>query len=151
MYATVNCLKGIENPEITEIMVEDDEDGRGVFVTADVFRMGRCDIFSIALSKEFGYAAYKIGETEEGLTHSFCITFVGNHVLFVDVRGMTTDLKQFCSGFTFKTGGVLTRQDVEREYCQLDDAGRFGYRFAEWIIGKYRSRYDSSRFNLSQE
>ena len=146
MYATVDCLAGIVNPEITESMVEDDEDGRGVFETADVFRMGRCDIFSIALSREFGYAAYKIGETEDGLTHSFCVTFVENQMLFVDIRGMTTDLEQFCSGFVFETGAVLTRQDIEKEYRQLDDAGRFGYRFAERIIDGCRSRYDSSSF-----
>jgi len=148
MYATVDCLKGIANPEITESMVKDDEDGRGVFETADVFRMGRCDIFSIALNREFGYAAYKIGETEDGLTHSFCVTFVESRMLFVDVRGMTTDLNQFCSGFSFKTGDVLTRQDVEREYRQLEDAEQFGYRFAMRIIHDFRSRYDSSNFTF---
>ena len=136
-------LKEVRNSKHGEIECDDEDAADYQYETADIFLHGSCQLFSLALHKNFGYNAYKI--TWEGRhIHYFCMIDLGKHKIYIDVRGMTTDFNEFvltfCPGLLHSPYSIEPQNIAEDE--RLNNEGDLtGYAFANEIIEKCPSFY----------
>ena len=122
---------------------EDDHDSIS-YTSADDFRQGSCELFALALQRNYQYPIYELRDCSS--VHWFCKTVVSRKIAYIDVRGITFDFKAF-----------LHELNVSAEWDSsvLYDTGRIdlesvvnkvGIAFAEWIIQNAGSRYDITTY-----
>lgn len=124
--------------------IDDDKDGFA-YEDADVFRMGSCQLFSLALNQELGLAAYELRNTQNSLIHAFCVFEFLHKKVYVDVRGATTDLKEFLTGLYVDPKEKLfcLPQDVKGEKDNLTADEKIGYEFALEVIRRNPGFYSA--------
>ena len=139
-------LTEVCNSKYGEIKCDDEDAVDYRYETADIFLHGSCQLFSLALHKNFGYNAYKI--TWEGRhIHYFGMIDLGKHKIYIDVRGMTADFNEFV--FTFYPGLLnipysIEPQNITEDEMLNDEGDVTGYAFANEIIKRYPSIYSLS-------
>lgn len=118
------------------------------YLDAQIFLLGSCDLFALALNKEYGFKPYAFVplENEEGLIHCFCVSDYLGRPAYVDVRGVTTDFEELIfpfkelREFEFKLipFDLTETQKLEAEGAEI------GFEFAQNIIERYHSYYEHS-------
>ena len=143
-----NGLIAIKNPWCN---FEDDEDDMPGFVYAyaDVFWMGSCQLFSLALHRELGLDAYELRGEDDRLIHAFCKSSFRGIPSYVDVRGETTDFSEFLFRLVIynKEKVCCVPQDVDNDFLTLTNDEKEGYKFALDIIKCYRGYYGPIQSN----
>ena len=134
-------LRTIENPR------EDDE-GIFPYCNAQIFLCGSCDLFALALNKEFGFKAYAFAPPDhrDGLIHCFCVSTYLGRPAYVDVRGVTTDFEELIAPFDDlrKFDFQLVPFNFAETQKLEEDGAEIGFEFAQSIIKRYRSYYEQS-------
>lgn len=122
---------------------EDDHDSIP-YTFADNFRQGSCELFALALQRNYQYQVY---ELSDGFSvHYFCKTVVDGKSAYIDVRGITFDFKVFVHELNVSAewdSSIL--YDTDR--IDLESVvNKVGIAFAEWIIQNAGSRYDITTY-----
>lgn len=135
-------LIAIKNPDWNFNDEENDEPGFA-YEDADVFWMGACNLFSLAVNRELGYCAYEIRGRDNRLIHSFCLSEYKGQKAMIDVRGVTTDIQEFWTRFCVFPGEQvrIQKQDTESDYVMLTEDEQFGFRFATRVLNQNRDYY----------
>lgn len=68
---------------------------KGRKLTAYDYLHGYCDSFTYVLNKRYGYPIFEIRANDGSLVHCFAKVDVASSILFIDVRGITTDYFEF--------------------------------------------------------
>ena len=136
-------LSLIRNPE-WDFGDEDDSQPGFSYEDADIFWMGSCDLFSLALHKELGLPIFELRGCDNRLIHSFCILEYSGQRAFIDVRGITTDSGEFCHRLCRLLNEKVTiiKNDNPVDPLSLSEDEKFGYRFALWILSQNRKYYE---------
>ena len=122
---------------------EDDHDSIS-YTSADDFRQGSCELFALALQRNYQYQVY---ELRDGFSvHCFCKTVVDEKTAYIDVRGITFDFNAFVHELNVSAewdSSIL--YDTDR--IDLESVvNKVGIAFAEWIIQNAGSRYDITTY-----
>lgn len=133
-------LYNVDNPK-WDFSDEQDQMPGFAYDNAHVFKMGSCQLFSLALKQEFGYSAVEVKGQDGRLIHAFCMGEICQQKAFVDVRGITTNWNEFWSGFMVRSGEEIHMETQDLRLDQLNEDEAFGYRFACWIIEHKRELY----------
>lgn len=105
------------------------------FDYAHIFLQGACNMFAYALHERFGYSIYKIESCSDKATHWFCETIFQGKVVYVDVRGGTTDFDMFLSTLVRSMGdNYHVTQDRAEEQRTSEKWFDTGLKFAHAII-----------------
>ena len=138
------ALSEIINPKWNFEDIDNDKDGFA-YQNADVFKMGSCHLFSLALSQEFGLPAYELRGAQNRFIHAFCIVEFSKKKVYVDVRGSTTDLREFLTGLYVDPKEKLfcLPQNVKGEKDCLTADEKLGYEFALEVIRRNPSFYSA--------
>lgn len=141
-----SMLKAIKNENWNFQDTDDDLDGFA-FEDADVFRMGACNLFSLALNQENGLPAFELRDTDNHLIHAFCTFELFETKYYVDVRGATSDLNEFSDGLYMRRNEelVCVPQKVGEELANLTSDEKCGYEFALEVIRKNPDFYSAER------
>lgn len=134
----------IINPKWNFKDIENDHDGFS-YEDADVFRMGSCQLFSLALNQTLGLPAYELLSEDNRFIHAFCsFDYLGKQA-YVDVRGATTDITEFLSGLyiDFSKKLLCFPQNTTAEIERLTPDEKLGYDFALYVIQKNPSFYSA--------
>lgn len=122
---------------------EDDHDSIS-YTSADDFRQGSCELFALALQRNYQYPIYELRDCSS--VHWFCKTVVRGKIAYIDVRGITFDFKTFLHELNVsaeRDGSIL--YDIDR--IDLESVvNKVGIAFAEWIIQNAGSRYDITTY-----
>ena len=135
-----NELYDLINPE-WDFDDEQDEMPGFAYEDAHIFKMGSCQLFSVALHQIFGYVPYEVKGQDDRLIHAFCIGDFFGQKAFIDVRGITTNWSEFWTGFTVRPEEVIRMEKQQLDTDQLNEDEAFGYRFACWIIENNKNCY----------
>lgn len=128
-------------------------DAQNVYYDASIFLQGSCQLFSLALHKEFGYDAFEIRKGTS--CHFFCQATYQGAPVYIDVRGVTTSWEEFLSGLLgdFHDQAEITSQDIE-ETAKLDDPDDLyaadGLVFAKHLIHEHPEYYDISNLQMNE-
>lgn len=118
------------------------------YFDAQIFLRGSCDLFALALNKEFGFKAYAFAPPNHrcGLIHCFCISTYLGRPAYVDVRGVTTDFEELICPFEElrRFDFQLVPFDFKETQKLEEDGAEIGFEFAQNIIKRYRSYYEQS-------
>lgn len=72
---------------------------------------GYCDDFAMALSEAFGYEIETVHNGDGKLIHAYCVDNTCGKTVYIDIRGITSDLKLFYEEFenelTYYSGGII--------------------------------------------
>lgn len=127
------------------------------YTDASNFLQGSCDLFARALNEVYGYPTFQI---RKGLyLHCFCIAKWKDMPVYIDVRGATSNFREFCEDTGLKSCGCMEK-DIEP--MEKDDVpGQFddvGIAFSKAIIDNYDYFYTlstlgdiSSKYSEPQE
>lgn len=133
-------LKTIENPRNNEDVFP--------YCDAQIFLCGSCDLFALALNKEFGFKAYAFtpANHRDILIHCFCVSTYLERPAYVDVRGVTTDFEELIAPFEDlrKFDFQLIPFNLKETQKLEENAAEIGFKFAQNIIKKYHSYYEQS-------
>lgn len=132
-------LGQITNPIIDSAKNEVEE----FYDNASVFLQGSCQLFAYALNEFFGYEVIEI--RQDGSPHYFCKSVIQGTPIYIDVRGATSDLKDFVYGLKFITNMNCTEIKHRKEELideLKEDGAKFGYDFAKHIIKTHKHYYD---------
>lgn len=134
----------IKNPKWDFKDFEDGCDGFS-YEDADVFRMGSCQLFSLALSQAMGLPAYELRGENDRFIHAFCTFEYINKKAYVDVRGATTDLTEFLTGLyiDFNEKLLCYPQNTTAEIEKLTPDEKLGYDFALYVMQKNPDFYSA--------
>ena len=134
-------LETIKNPR-------NDKDTINPYLDAQIFLRGSCDLFALALNKEFGFKPYAFvpPDNKDGLIHCFCVSSYLGRPAYVDVRGVTTDFEELISPFEElrEFEFQLIPFDLHETEKMEADGAEIGFEFAQRIIGAYHSYYKQS-------
>lgn len=118
------------------------------YFDAQIFLRGSCDLFALALNKEFGFKAYAFVPLDyrDGVIHCFCVSSYLGRPAYVDVRGVTTDFEELLCPFEElrRFDFQLVPFNLEETQKLEDDSAEIGFEFAQNVIKKYRSYYERS-------
>ncbi len=126
---------------------DDSSEFHNVYEDASIFLQGSCQLFSLALHKEFGYDAFEIRKGTS--CHFFCQATYQGAPVYIDVRGATTSWEEFLSGTCadFHDHDEIIPQDIE-ETKKLNDPDdlyvKDGFTFAKHLIHEHPEYYDIS-------
>ena len=140
------CLSKISNPQFVDLE-DDSSEFHNVYEDASIFLQGSCQLFSLALHKEFGYDAFEIRKGTS--CHFFCQATYQGAPVYIDVRGATTSWEEFLSGTCadFHDHDEIIPQDIE-ETKKLNDPDdlyvKDGFTFAKHLIHEHPEYYDIS-------
>ena len=105
---------------------------------------GACNLFALALQKEFNYNMYIIKERKNTGFHVFCQVYKNKRWHYIDARGITTSFDEFMDiagrfvkeEFTIR---LVNSRDIKewRDDVYFEEACAF----AEAVIKKYRDCY----------
>lgn len=120
----------LENTSIDNPFTNDEEYNMNAFD----FLHGFCNVFAYALNQMFGFDI-KVMNNKDGLVHAFCTATVNGETAYIDVRGITTDFKEFAEPFddytSIESADIADVYDSETEHMELqyaksliDDCGR---------------------------
>lgn len=115
---------------------------------AQIFLRGSCDLFALALNKEFGFKPYAFvpPNNKDGLIHCFCVSSYLGRPAYVDVRGVTTDFEELI--FPFRELREFEFQLIPFNLHETEklkeDGAEIGFEFAQRIIETYHSYYKQS-------
>lgn len=125
-------LRKIKNPYITEEL----ENMDCPYDNAYIFLKGICHIFAFALHTNFGYEMYEIISEDGKSNHSFCKSNYQGKDIYIDVRGATTEFKEFFWEFRYMIGEKYNFKKYE-SINSLDFRDEWednGFKFANAII-----------------
>lgn len=135
-------LAEILNPQF----VDDEDDSseeHNEYSNASVFIQGSCQLFSLALHEEFGFEAYEIHIG--GSFHCFCQSNYNGTRVYIDVRGATTDFREFLMGSPLPIGIrhsiCIRRQNLEEDKKLSGKFDAEGLAFAKYLIHKNPKYY----------
>lgn len=139
-------LHSIKNEKWNFSDTDDDLEGFA-YEDADAFRMGACNLFSLALNQEFGLPAYELRGANNRFIHAFCAYECFGKKFFVDVRGATNDLNEFLDGlYVWRDEElVYVPQNVEKEMANLTADEKIGYAFALEVVRKNPDFYSAEQ------
>ena len=142
----INSLRNVENEEYLKIQCKDEDAVDYVYTDAEVFLHGSCNLFALALHEEFEYEVYEIRDSKDIMAHVFCRATYRGQIVYIDVRGVTTDFVECVSEFRncFYNGYYIVARNIEEDKCLENEGDKTGYQFAQSIIKKYRRYYDTS-------
>ena len=98
---------------------------------------GSCDLFAKALYQRFGFTVYEL-KYKDKLVHCYCKLLYYGKEVYIDVRGATTNKREFFS--EFGTGEESICEDIENKNLN-DEWAKEGFAFANEIITKYHNYY----------
>lgn len=110
---------------------------------AAVFLHGSCQLFSLALHKEFGFEAYEIHCGSS--FHCFCQTNYKGTRVYIDVRGATTNFREFLIGSPLSSTAAcysICAQDLEEDGQLKGKFDAEGLAFAKYLIHKNPEYYN---------
>ena len=112
------------------------------YCNAHDFLMGSCELFALALSKKYGYQVYEIVQDDK-MIHSFCIAIYKGVKLYIDVRGITSNYKEFLLGVRInkKNSFVIQKRNIEDDKLLKGEWDKEGYGFAVAIINNFPQYY----------
>jgi len=126
-------------------------DGKGVisdlpnpYEDASIFLQGSCELFALALHQEFGFKVYTI---PTGMSfHCFCKSNYNGTEVYIDVRGATTDFKEFISGVYLARESYdchdFTLRDIEDDAKLSNPYDTEGLAFAKHLIHEHPEYYN---------
>lgn len=135
------CLYDISNKKYEEKNPDDFEDGDNPYEDASVFLHVSCQLFALALQRKYGYSARNLQNEKNTYAHYFCKSSYQGKEVYIDVRGITTDLNKVISEFVLGEGYRIVPYDFVDERV-LSKADSHGLEFAEQIINGYPYFYD---------
>ncbi len=137
-------LRCIENKQYEEINLENFEDGDNPYDDAWIFLHGSCQLFALALQRKYGYLAVNLQINGNSNAHYFCQSSYKGKTVYIDVRGITTDLNDVISEFIYKDYDYkIIKYNFGEE--RLSKADEHGLKFAEQIIEDNPEFYDVNR------
>lgn len=141
-----SILHSIKNEKWNFSETDDELEGFA-YEDADVFRMGACNLFSLALNHENGLSAYELRGTDNRFIHAFCAFKYFEKTVYVDVRGATSDLNEFLDSLYVGCDEnlVCVPQNVEMELANLTTDEKYGYEFALEVIRKNPDFYSAEQ------
>ncbi|MBP3556065.1 MAG: hypothetical protein IJY37_02110 [Clostridia bacterium] len=133
-------LKTVKNPRKDHAVIDP-------YFDAQIFLFGSCDLFALALNREYGFKAYAfVSKNQTTIIHCFCVSTYLGMPAYVDVRGVTTDFEELISPFSELRGfefQLVPFDLTETEKLEEENA-EIGFEFAQNIIKKYHSYYEQS-------
>lgn len=126
-------LKSVTYEEVMGCKTPDDEEF--IYDDAEIFLNGSCQLFSYALMEKFGYAPYKIEDSNH--VHYFCQASYQGKQVYIDVRGMTTDFGEFLqsSCISDNEATAIAPQEIsDEELFEIEQDKIWGLPFAKAII-----------------
>ena len=124
----------------TFILIRDESKEECPFSDGNGFLHGICNIFALALHREFGYDIYEVVDKDKKSIHWFGLSSFNNHPIYIDVRGATTDFDEFFSEFQKSAGDNYQIVQREEQDCGFsEDWSETGLLFAIAVI---RENYD---------
>ena len=135
-------LKSVENKKYEEVNLDIFEDGVNPYDNARVFLHGSCQLFALALQKKYGYSALNLQIKNNLNSHYFCQSNYKGKNVYIDVRGITTDLNDVI--FEFTSGNNDYKIDLYEfaDESILSKSDEHGLEFAEQIIEESPEFYD---------
>lgn len=142
----INSLRNVENKEYLKIQCKNEDAVDYIYTDAEVFLHGSCNLFALALHEEFKYEVYEIRDSKGIMVHVFCRAIYRNRIVYIDVRGVTTDFVECVSEFRnyFYNDYYIVARNIEEDKWLENEGDKTGYQFARSIIKKYRRYYDTS-------
>ena len=131
-------LQDIDFDNLYRIKIE----GDCPYSNANDFLMGSCELFALALSRKYGYQVYEIVQDGK-MKHAFCIAVYKGVKLYIDVRGITSNYKEFLLGVRVNKNNsffIQKRNTVEDEQLK-GEWDKEGYGFAVAIIKNFPQYY----------
>ena len=142
-------LYNVQNENYTEIQCNDEDSADFLYTNSWIFLHGSCNLFALALHDEFGYEVYEIRDKENHMRHVFCKSLYQGQEVYIDVRGITTDIRECLSEFrndfynSFNNGVYqIFPRNIEEDIPLECEGDKTGYLFAKSIIKRYRQYYD---------
>jgi len=113
----------------------------GCCYNAESFLHGICHIFAYALHQEFGYDILELKSNNCSAVHWCCTTQYKGVELYVDIRGMTSDIDELLTVFqpNMKTKPIIDKITDLTNY--KDEWEEDAVKFANEIIKKYYNYY----------
>lgn len=141
-----DSLRQVENENFANIKCEEDDATDYLYTQATIFLRGSCNLFALALNDEFGYTVYEVKDYMGRLTHVFCKSTYHGQDVYIDVRGVTTDISECLSEFSYRLlkGYSIVTYDIEEDRELENEGDETGYQFAQAVVRKYKKYYDSS-------
>lgn len=137
-----NFLELIKNP----LWEENIDTMEEMYNNAQVFFNGSCHLFAYALNTIYGYNIIESRSLIcEAQCHYFCSTNIEDQILYLDVRGATTNRDEFFRGLGYKNEKeykLITHSQIELDRDLFEDGAKFGYNFAKYIIQTCPQYYD---------
>ena len=143
---SMDSLRTVENEEYSKIQCKDEDAVDYVYTDAELFLHSSCNLFALALHEEFEYNVYEIRDNQDIMAHIFCMAIYRGQVVYIDIRGVTTDIVECVSEFRnfLHNGYYIVARNIEEDKCLDNEGDKTGYQFAQSIIKKYRRYYDTS-------
>ena len=147
----IKSLRSVKNEDYSKIQCEDKDATDYLYIDSEIFLHGSCNLFALALHDEFGYDVYEIRNNENKMRHVFCKSTYQGQEVYIDIRGITTDLNE-CM-FEFKTNFYncvcngtycITPRNLEEDIYLENEGDKTGYLFAKTIIKRFYQYYDVS-------
>lgn len=131
-------LNGVEFDDCY-ITLQNEDLNECPYTNAWDFLHGACDLFAYVLHKKFGFTIFELIDKSNHMVHCFCKSYYCERDVYIDVRGATTDIKEFFS--EFNNGAKITCKNILEPNFK-DDWVQTGIVFASAIIEKYYDYYD---------
>lgn len=141
----VNSLCNVKNEEYPKIQCQDTDEICCHYKDAYVFLHGSCQLFALALHENFGYEVYEIRNNQGVMVHTFCLADYKGQVVYVDIRGVTTNIVECMSEFpALYSGYSIDKHNIEEDRRLEIEGEEIGYQFAQSIIQQYPKYYDAA-------
>lgn len=140
---TLKSLMEILNPYYCEIQSDDPDSFDDLYYSARIFLQGSCHLFALALHEHFGYDVYEVDNFEGKLAHVFCKGQYMGREVFIDVRGITTDIDECFEEFNcfLHYDYHIIPHDISIDRQLPDSGDETGFRFAKWLVKEYEKLY----------
>ena len=127
-------MKRFSEEELKRIQYEDIVEHP--FCNASTLHMGVCNIFAKALHDIYGYELCHIDYDKS--FHDFCRTIANGQMVYIDVSGVSTDLRDLQPGRNVDEEKIIGNWTVELK----DEFDWTAYDFAVHMIQKYNDYYE---------
>lgn len=143
--SVADFLQSINNPLWKDNFGSPEE----MYDDAQVFANGSCHLFAYALNEKYGY---EIIESRSMICtaqcHFFCCTKLNNQIIYLDVRGATTNCDDFFRGLGYESKEeykLINHSCVDIDKELSEGGASFGYTFAKHIIELHSEYYEIVR------
>lgn len=142
----IDSLYNVENEEYSKIQCKNEDAADYLYTNAEIFLHGSCNLFALALYEKFRYKVYEIKDNQDRMVHIFCRATYRGQIVYIDIRGVTTDFVECVSEFwnCLYNGYYIITHNMQEDKSLGDEGDKTGYRFAQSIIKKYCGYYDTS-------